>query len=130
MNVPAPHIYFSVICGVFLLGILLVLIRNQRMQERYATLWIMLALTFITYGWWIRLIRAVSDRFQIADVVSVVLFLGIFMCALLILQLSMKISEFSTAIKNLVQEVSLLKYEMDRRGSDPSKTQRGEDGHL
>lgn len=130
MNVSAPHIYFSVICGVFLLGILLVLIRNQRLQERYAALWIMLALTFITYGWWIRLIRAVSDRFQIADVVSVVLFLGIFMCALLILQLSMKISEFSTAIKNLVQEVSLLKYEMDRRGSDTSKTQRGEDGHL
>lgn len=130
MNVPAPHIYFSVICGVLLLGILLVLIRNQRLQERYAALWIVLALTFMTYGWWIRSIRVIADEFQIGDVVSVILFLGIFMCALLILQFSIKISEFSTIIKNLVQEVSLLKYEMDRRGSDTSKTQGGEDGHL
>lgn len=130
MNIPSPHIYFSVVCGVFLLGILFALIRNQRLQERYAALWIVLALTFITYGWWIRLVRVVADRFQIADVVSVILFLGIFMCALLILQLSIKVSEFSTVIKNLVQEVSLLKYEMDRRGSDTSKTQGGKDGHL
>lgn len=130
MNIPAPHVYFSVICGVFLLGVLLVLIRNQRLQERYAVLWIVLALAFITYGWWIRLIRVVADRFQITDVVSIILFFGIFMCAMLILQLSIKISEFSTIIKNLVQEVSLLKYEMDRRGSDTSKPQAGEDGHL
>ena len=130
MNIPVPHIYFSVICGMFLLGILFVLIRNRRLQERYAALWIVLALAFTTYGWWIRPIRVVADRFQIADVVSVILFLGIFMCALLILQLSIKVSEFSTIIKNLVQEVSLLKYEMDCRGSDTSKTQGGEDGHL
>lgn len=130
MNIPVPHVYFSVICGMFLLGVLLLLIRNQRLQERYAVLWILLALAFITYGLWIRPIRAFADRFQIADVVSVILFLGIFMCMLLILQLSIKISEFSIIIKNLVQEISLLKYEMDRRGSDTSKTQGGEDGHL
>ena len=130
MNIPAPHVYFSIICGLFLLSILLVMMRNHWLQERYAALWIILALAFLTYGWWIRLMRVVADKFQIADVVSVVLFFGIFMCALLILQLSIKVSQFSIMIKNLVQEVSLLKYETDRRGSDTSKTPGGEDEHF
>lgn len=130
MNIPSPHLYFSGICGLLMLGFVLVLIRNHRLQERYASLWILLALVFMTYGWWIRPVKAVSDIFQIADVVPVVLFLGILMCALLILQLSITISEFSTKIKNLVQEVSLLKHEMERRGPDTSKTQEDGDEHL
>ena len=130
MNVPTLHVYFSGICGVLLLGFVLVLIRNHRLHERYAALWVMLALAFMTYGWWIRPVRAVSDRFQIADVVPVVLFFGIFMCALLILQLSITISEFSTKIKNLIQEVSLLKHETERRGPDTSKTRKSDDGHF
>ena len=112
-----------------MLVFVLVLIRNHWLQERYAVLWMILALAFMTYGWWIRPVRAVSDMFQIADVVPVVLFFGIFMCALLILQLSITISEFSTKIKNLVQEVSLLKHEMERRGPDTSKTRKSDDGY-
>ena len=129
MNVPAPHIYFSGVCGLLILGFVLVLIRNHWLQERYASLWIMLALVFMTYGWWIRPVRIVSDSFQITDVVPVVLFFGILMCALLILQLSIAISEFSTKIKNLVQEVSLLKHEMEHRGPDTSKTRKSDDGY-
>lgn len=130
MNIPAPHLYFSGICGLLMLGFVLVLIRNHRLQERYASLWILLALVFMTYGWWIRPVKAVSDIFRITDVVPVVLFFGIFMCALLILQLSITISEFSTKIKNLVQEVSLLKHEMEHRRPDMSETRRNDDGHF
>ncbi len=122
VNIPVHHIYFSLVCGLLILGLVVELIRRSRLQERYAALWIVVALVFMTYGWWLDAAAAVASWLQIADVVPVILFLGIFLCALLILQLSMKISEFSNKIKNLIQEVSILKYELRLHKSSDSKT--------
>lgn len=69
----------------------------------------------MTYGWWVAPLAAVANWFHINDVVPMVLFFGVFLCALLLLQLSVKVSEFSVKIKNLVQEVSILKHELESR---------------
>ena len=118
---PPPHILFALICGLLLAGFVIELIRRSWLQERYAVLWIALALVFMTYGWWLVPVATVANWFRIDDAVAVVLFLGVFMCALLILQLCVKISEFSVKIKNLVQEVSMLRYELERHESRVSK---------
>ncbi len=130
MNIPVEHVYFSLACGLLLLGLVLELIRRSRLQERYAALWILVALAFMTYGWWHGAAAAAAGWLRISDVVPVVLFFGVFLCALLILQLSVKVSEFSSKIKNLVQEVSLLKHELQgRRGRpDPNAVGGGAGG--
>ena len=117
VNVPVHHVIFSLICGLLILGFVIELIRRSRLQERYAALWIAVALVFMTYGWWLAPVAAVANWLHIGDVVPVVLFFGIFLCALLILQLSVKVSEFSNKIKNLVQEVSILKHELEQHKS-------------
>ena len=128
VNIPIHHVLFSFFCGLLLLGLVVELIRRARLQERYAALWIVLALVFMTYVWWIDAAAAIARWLDIADIVPVVLFFGIFMCALLILQLSVKVSEFSIKIKNLIQEISLLKHELERHRSEaPSKSDCGED---
>ena len=128
VNVPTHHVLFSLACGLLLLGLVVELIRRARLQERYAALWILVALVFMTYGWWLDAAAAIARWLDIADIVPVVLFFGIFMCALLILQLSVKVSEFSIKIKNLIQEISLLKHELERHRSEPpSKDACGED---
>ena len=111
-GIPAAHAVFSLLFGLAILAFVIELIRRHRLQERYAVLWIVLALVFATYRWWIAPVTVLAEWADIGDAVTVVLFLGIFMCALLILQLSVKISEFSSKIKNLVQEVSILKHEL------------------
>lgn len=121
MDIPVQHVYFSLLCGALLLGTVVELIRRHWLQERYAVLWIVLALAFMTYGWWIAPAASFARWLRVEDVVPVVLFLGVFMCALLILQLCVKITEFSNKIKNLVQEVSILRHELDRRGSGAPK---------
>ena len=121
MDVPAHHVFFALICGLLLAGSVIELIRRSWLQERYAVLWLVLALIFMTYGWWLAPVAVVASWFRIGDVVPVVLFLGVFMCALLILQLCVKISEFSVKIKNLVQEVSMLRHELERREPPVSK---------
>ena len=123
MEAPIHHVFFALICGLLLAGSVIELIRRSWLQERYAVLWLVLALIFMTYGWWLAPVAAVAARWlRIEDVVPVVLFLGVFMCALLILQLCVKISEFSVKIKNLVQEVSMLRHELERREPPISKT--------
>ncbi len=112
VNIPVQHVYFALVSGLLLLGLVIELIRRSRLQERYAALWILVALAFMTYGWWVDAAAVVAGWLEVADVVPIVLFFGICLCALLILQLSVKISEFSSKIKNLIQEVSLLKHEL------------------
>lgn len=114
-EVPLAHTWFSVFFGAAILALVIELIRRNRLQERYAALWILMALVFMTYRWWLAPAALLAQWGDIGDVVTVVLFLGIFMCALLILQLSVKVSEFSNQIKNLVQEVSMLKHRLAQR---------------
>lgn len=115
MDVPARHIFFSILCGLSILVFVVELVRRSKLQERHAFLWVVVALAFMTYGWWVAPLAAVANWFHINDVVPMVLFFGVFLCALLILQLSVKVSEFSVKIKNLVQELSMLKHELERR---------------
>ena len=103
---PVHHIVFSVACGLSLLGVVVELIRRSWLQERHAALWIVLAVVFATYGLWSGPLVAVARWFRIGDVVTIVLFFGILLCTLLILQLSVVASQSSIRIKNLVQEVS------------------------
>lgn len=113
--IPLAHTLFSVFFGVAILAVVVELIRRNRLQERYAALWIVLAIAFMTYRWWLAPAAMLAQWGEIGDVVTVVLFLGIFMCALLILQLAVKVSDFSTQIKNLTQEVAMLKHELAQR---------------
>ncbi len=125
MNVPVQHVYFALVSGLLILGLVIELIRRALLQERYAALWVVVALVFMTYGWWFDAAAAFASWLHVAEVVPIILFFGICLCALLILQLSVKISEFSTKIKNLIQEVSLLKHEMqghERSGPKPGGT--------
>ncbi len=111
---PVHHIVFSVACGLSLLGVVVELIRRSWLQERHAALWIVLAVVFATYGLWSGPLVAVARWFRIGDVVTIVLFFGILLCTLLILQLSVVASQSSIRIKNLVQEVSILRRELER----------------
>lgn len=126
-QIPISHFLFSAFFGVLILAFVVDLIRRSRLQVRYAVLWILLALGCMTYGWWIAPVDAISHRLQMGGGVPIVLFLGIFVCLSLLLQLTLKISEFSTKIKNLVQETAMLKHELSRRKSAPSEAAVRED---
>lgn len=126
-EIPLAHTVFSVAVGFVVLAVVLELIRRNRLQERYAALWILAALIAMTYRLWLGPVALFSDWAEIGDPVTVVLFLGILMSALLILQLSVKVSEFSGRIKNLVQEVALLKHERERETARREEAARREE---
>lgn len=114
-GIPPAHSWLALLSGVGLLAVVVELIRRDLLQERYAALWILMAFVFMTYRLWIAPAAAFAERAEIGDVVTVVLAIGILMCMLLILQLSVKVSEFSLRIKNLTQEVALLRSELSDR---------------
>lgn len=122
MDIPVHHIIFSFLCGLLILAFVIGLIRRSLLQERYAVLWFVLALVFMTYGWWVSPVAAVANWLQIGDVVPVVLFLGIFMCTILILELYLKLNEFAIKIKNLIQEISILRFELESHKSETAST--------
>lgn len=119
-GIPAFHSWLALLSGFGLLAAVVELIRRDLLQERYAALWIAMAVVVMTYRLWLAPAAAFAEWAEIGDVVTVVLAVGILMCALLILQLSVKVSEFSLRIKNLTQEVALLRAERaEGRGTSP-----------
>ena len=122
MDVPLQHTAFSISCGSLILVTVVEMIRRNHLQERYAALWILIGLAFVSYSWWLTPLAILASWLQVGDVVTAVLFLGILMCSLLIMQLSMKVSEFSVKIKNLVQQVSLLQHELRERERRENQT--------
>lgn len=121
--IPPVHSWSALLVGLALLAAVVELIRRDLLQERYAALWIVMAFVFMTYRLWLAPVAAFAEWAEIGDSVTVVIAVGILMCALLILQLSVKVSEFSLRIKNLTQEVALLQ---DALAEERGRRRRGD----
>ena len=98
---------------LFMLGVL-ELIRRQKIKEAYALLWIIFGGIFITLSFWK---RGLDFFASIAGIYypPALLFLILIVAEILILiNYSIVISSNNDKIKNLTQEISLLKNELEK----------------
>jgi hypothetical protein len=102
----------AVIVTAVMFGIVLELVRRRRLVERYALLWMILALTLLALAVWTDLLASATDLVGIA-VPSNGLFLAAFGVAfVLLLHFSVATSRLSEETKVLAQEVARLDAEL------------------
>ena len=104
--------------SVFL--ICLELVRRRKLREEYSVLWlttsVIMFVLVLKYEWLVALTHFIG-----AKVVTSTLFLGSIIFLLLIsVQFSIRLSRMADQIKNLVQENSSLRAEIDRIGVEMS----------
>jgi hypothetical protein len=98
----------AVVVTALLLGLVLELVRRRRLVERYALLWMTVALVLLGLAIWTDLLGWASDRVGIADP-SNALFLAAFGVAfVLLLHFSVATSRLGEETKILAQEVARL----------------------
>lgn len=111
----------SIIGSLFFIGFILELIRRKKLKEAYALIWGIMSIFFLVLACWIGGLIFVSKKIGI-EYAPATLFLVLLITVILILiQFSVIISSQVDKIKNLGQELALLKEKLARLGKKQKK---------
>jgi len=120
----------AVILTAVMLGIVLELVRRRRLVERYALLWMIVALVLLVLATVPQLLNLASDAIGI-EVPANALFLAAFAVAfLLLLHFSVVTSRLSEETKILAQEVARLDAEARAARAAGTNGEAPEGGHV
>jgi len=104
---------FALIICVLVFIFTIELVRRRRLREEYSVLWLLTSLIMfvlvIRYDW----LEFLTDMIG-ARIVTTTLFIGAILFLMLIaVQITIKLSQLSRQVKNLVQENALLRTEIE-----------------
>jgi len=108
----------ALIVTAVLLGLVLELVRRRRLAERYALLWMMVAVALLVLAVWKGLLADISNLVGI-QVPANALFLAAFgVIFILLLHFSVAVSRLAEEAKILAQEVARLDHELRARSEN------------
>ena len=93
--------------GIFL-GII-ELVRRRKLREEYSFIWLITGFTFVFLALDNDILVVVSQFIEIAVPMNTLFFLALMFVMLLLLYFSLRISSLTTQVKNLAQQIALLK---------------------
>ncbi len=106
------QIFSGISALVFLLSILH-LVKNKKLREEYALLWIVLSTVMLALSLWRGSLEILANFLGIAYAPAALFLAMIFVILLLLLHITTIISSHKEKIANMIQELALLKYEVD-----------------
>ena len=112
---PLRQKIFAVIISVLICVVILDLVRRRRLKEEYSLLWLATGILLFILAMWYDLLKAITALIGAVLTSSTLFFFGIIFLILINLHFSIRISELTDRVKNLVQELALVKAELERR---------------
>lgn len=103
----------ALVFSLLVLVLIFLRLRNSRMNERYATWWIVIAVFLLVIGIFPRLLSRAAHLFQIAVPLNLAFFLAGILVLLLSLQFSVDLSKAAEQRRRLAEEVALLRQRLD-----------------
>jgi hypothetical protein len=112
--------HLRVIIGVLcfaLVGIIIELIRQNRLKEHYAIIWLLTALSIFVFGIWPDSLSLISRFVQLHHLTTLFMVAFLFLLAI-VLHFTLAISQLFDRNRRLTQEVAWLRFELEefRRG--------------
>lgn len=114
----------ALVLSVGLAAVVLWLVRRQTLRAEYTPIWMGVALATLVVGVQLDLLRAVARALGAWTISSTLFFLGQFFLIAICLNYAVRLSQAGVQIRDLAQEVTLLR----RRVDDLSEATRGGDG--
>jgi hypothetical protein len=105
----------SGVVAVLLVLLVLELVRRRKLNEEYSLLWVVSMTGVAFFAFSTPLLRWVTQAFGILYEASTVFFFGLVFVVLVLLHLSTKLSRLGNDQQVLVQELALLRAELERR---------------
>ena len=110
---PLRQKVFAVIVALAILVAIVELVRRRKLKEEYSFLWLLVGALMLVLGVWYGLLQAITRFIGAGFTSSTLFFFGIIFLMLMNLHFSMKVSDLSEKVKNLAQEVALLRAERE-----------------
>ena len=106
---PLRQKIFAIIISIAILVAIIELVRRRKLREEYSFLWLVIgSLTFVLATWY-GLLKAITKFIGAGFTSSTLFFFSIVFLMLMNLHFSIKISELTEKVKNLVQEIALMR---------------------
>lgn len=111
------NIRIQIIVGVIVLlalGIIVNMIRQKKLELRYALSWLGVGVAILILDCFPQLITWLSEKVGIASPVNMLFFFGFCFSLMIIFVLTVAVSRMSIRIKELTQELALFEKQIDR----------------
>ena len=108
--------HLRIIIGIFcftLVGIIVELIRQHRLKEHYAIIWLLTAVSIFIFGMWPNSINLVSRIVRLHHLTTLFLVAFLFLLAI-VLHFTLAISQLFDRNRRLTQEVACLRFELEQ----------------
>jgi hypothetical protein len=105
---------FFILLGVLVLLFVINLVRTKKLKEEYALLWLLMAASLVLAPLLIDLIDQISFAIGIDYPPALMIVIALVCFALIFFQISVTISRFSEQIKNLSQDLALVRRRLEQ----------------
>lgn len=103
---------FAIIVAISLIIIIIELVRRKKLREEYSFLWVLTSIVILILVIWYDILVWLSKFIGAAVPTSTLFVFSILFVMILLIHYSIKISELTEQIKELVQEITILKTEL------------------
>jgi len=109
----------AIIGSVIFILFILTLIRNKKLREEFSLLWLFLGIVLLVLSVWRNSLEIIALMLGIAYAPAALFLILIIVIISILIHFSLLITRLTDYVKNLVQEVGLLKMEVDgmKKGS-------------
>jgi hypothetical protein len=104
----------AITAAAVLLVVLLELVRQRRLLERYALLWLLSAVVLLSLSVWAGLLQAVADLIGVAYPPNALFLIAFGFVLVLLLHFSLAVSRLSDQTKVLAQRLALMEERLSR----------------
>jgi len=104
----------AIVGSILLFLFIIYLIRNKSIKEEYSLLWVFFAAIFIVLSIWREGLEYISQLIGIAYPPTAILLILLMAIFMILIQFSIIISKLSDGNKSLIQEIGLLKHEIEK----------------
>jgi len=108
--------HLRVIIGILcftLVGIIVELIRQDRLKEHYAIIWLLTAVSIFIFGIWPNSLNMISRIVRLHHLTTLFMVAFLFLLAI-VLHFTLAISQLFDRNKRLTQEVAWLRFELEQ----------------
>ncbi len=111
---PLRQKLFAIAISVLICVVIVDLVRRRRLKEEYSLLWLVTGILLFILAMWYDLLKAITAFIGAVMTSSTLFFFGIIFLILINLHFSIRISELTDKVKNLVQELALVKAGLEK----------------
>ena len=104
--------------GLLLFAVIIELLRRRQLREKYAILWLGVALFVLPLAAFPRLFDGAARTLGVVSGISLVLFLGFVFLLLVSVHLSWEVSRLEEETRTLAEDVALLRAESEARSAN------------